>query len=310
MDEITVTVKKIYRITHTFVIFVLCPKEGNHYIDPEPGSIIGVKMWDGIIVPYSVFSLPGYEACYCIAVRINYDGEFSKYFITIGEGENLYITGPVQSFYNRNNTGYIFIAGGVGITPFISMAKQLDDENKKYHIYFSGRNKDEDCIFDISMIPRDRVTSRYSDSDLPRLNIKTILNSGQAGYGFYCCGPESMINDFEESSTSLNICDAYVENFKKDKLTNDRQFNVHLKKSDAIITVKSDESITQALRRSGFNAFKSVCGVGVCGACETKIIDGVPDHRDSILTSKERLSGDVMMICCSRSKTEVITLDL
>lgn len=310
MDTTTVTVKKIYRITHSFVIFVLAPIKGGHLIDPEPGSIIGVRMWDGIIVPYSVFSLPDYDDCYCIGVRINHEGEFSKYFITINDGDKLHITKPIKSFYIRNNYGYILIAGGVGITPFISMAKRLEKENKSYHIYFSGANKGEDKIFDICKIPRYRVTSRYSDSDHPRLNIKSILNSGRDGYGFYCCGPESMINDFEENAKYHNIKDYYVESFNNNSFTDDKQFNVHLKKSNATITVNSDESIAQALRRSGFNVFKSVCGVGVCGSCETKVIDGIPDHRDCVLTAKERSSGDVMMICCSRSKTDLITLDL
>ena len=142
------------------------------------------------------------------------------------------------------------------------------------------------------------------------LDIASILANAPKGSHFYCCGPEPMLNHFIELSKSIDASRVHCEFFKPaaTKLAGG-SFEVNLHKTKKIFSVGPNQTILQVLQKNGISAPGS-CEQGICGTCETHVLDGIPDHRDSLLSAEERSSNKVMMICCSRSLSPSITLDL
>jgi vanillate O-demethylase ferredoxin subunit len=147
-------------------------------------------------------------------------------------------------------------------------------------------------------------------SETGRVKIDSLVASEPAGTHFYCCGPTSMLEDFARATALLPAEHVHVESFMPAKPPADAgSFCVRLARSGKEITVAPDQTIIDALAVAGVDAPYS-CQQGICGSCETKVIEGTPDHRDEVLTGHERASNRTMMICCSRALTPVLVLDL
>ena len=142
------------------------------------------------------------------------------------------------------------------------------------------------------------------------LDLKTIICTAPAGAHLYCCGPAPMLSAFEEATEGRSVEEVHVEYFApKEALDLSGEFVVRLARSNQEFVVPSGRTILNVLRDAGLDVPFS-CEEGICGACETAVLSGIPDHHDSILTEQERAANDTMMICCGRAKSEVVVLDL
>jgi tetrachlorobenzoquinone reductase len=141
------------------------------------------------------------------------------------------------------------------------------------------------------------------------LDIATVVNQAPADAHLYCCGPAPMLDAFESAAGSRAPERVHVERFSAAKVAGGGAFFVELAKSGRRVFVGPDESIADALRAQGVEVQTS-CEQGICGTCETRVLAGRPDHRDELLSEGEKAANDVMMICCSRSKDDVLVLDL
>ncbi|MDZ4234883.1 MAG: PDR/VanB family oxidoreductase, partial [Dietzia sp.] len=203
-----------------------------------------------------------------------------------------------------------FIAAGIGITPILPMIESTHRNGTDWHLLYLGRRKDSMPFLDQLSVFGDRVTAVES-STMGRVDLSTVI-AANADAHFYACGPETLLDVLEDAVRKHPGTRLSVERFTpRGTVGNgaDTEFDVVLDSSDRVIPVRADQSMLSALLEDGVRVRNS-CGEGTCGSCEVVVLDGVPDHRDSILTDEERLDGDCMYVCVSRSRTATLTLDL
>jgi vanillate O-demethylase ferredoxin subunit len=142
------------------------------------------------------------------------------------------------------------------------------------------------------------------------MDLTAIVNAAPAGSHFYCCGPAPMLSAFEKATKALPPEQVHVEYFESqaDAATSGG-FTVRLARSGKDLRIAPGQTILDALEAAGV-AVSYSCRKGICGACETKVLAGTPDHRDTVLTATERASNRTMMVCCSGSLSSEIVLDI
>jgi len=226
-------------------------------------------------------------------------------------GDTVRIRGPRNNFHLLDSPRYVFIAGGIGITPILSMVAAAEAAGAKWTLLYGGRTESSMAFRDELAAYGDRVTCWPQDKN-GHLDLPTLLGTPQADTLIYCCGPPPMLDAVEKQCAHWPKGSLHVERFAAKPLeepVRDAQFEIYLEQSDLTLTVRPSESILDVVRAAGIGVLSS-CGEGICGTCETPVLEGVPDHRDSVLEEAERSANDCMMICVSRACTERLVLDL
>jgi ferredoxin-NADP reductase len=221
------------------------------------------------------------------------------------------VNGPRNHFaLNETAEKTIFIAGGIGITPIMSMIDRMRALERDWELIYCVRKR-SGAAFRESLEREPQV--RFNCDEEPggkMLDIAALVKAAPANAHLYCCGPAPMLEAFEAATKDLPRERVHLEYFAaKEAPAVEGGFTVVLAKSGRELSVPPGKSILDTLRESGLDVPYS-CGQGVCGTCETTVLEGIPDHRDLILTASERASNKRMMICCSGAKTERLVLDL
>jgi vanillate O-demethylase ferredoxin subunit len=202
----------------------------------------------------------------------------------------------------------LLIAGGIGITPIASMVSRLRARGLAWELHYSARRREEAAF--LEELGTQHVHLHIDEEHGGALlDIGAIVRQAPAHAHLYCCGPAPMLDAFESAASGRPAAQVHVERFSPAKVPGGGAFFVELAKSGRRIFVESGETIAEALRAHGVDVQTS-CEQGICGTCETRVLAGRPDHRDELLSDGERAANDVMMICCSRSKDDVLVLDL
>jgi ferredoxin-NADP reductase len=285
----------------------------DHFLLPgwSPGAHIDVTVPGGLTRQYSLCNeSAGDTRCWEVAVLR--EGPGSQYIHdTISIGQVLAVQGPRNHFPLLPGARYIFIAGGIGITPFRPMLAQVSATAADWQLLYGGRSRS-------SMAFLDEFTARYGSRldpwplDERGLIDLRILDQPIDGTLVYCCGPESLLQAVEERCSAWPPDSLRVERFRpKEPGTAVRQdtFEVTLARSGQTVRVPPERSILMCVREAGLDVASS-CEEGICGTCETRVLSGEVDHRDSILTAEERAANDTMMICCSRAFSDRLVLDI
>ncbi|MFI1291785.1 PDR/VanB family oxidoreductase [Streptomyces sp. NPDC020792] len=225
-------------------------------------------------------------------------------------GDLLSVGGPRNNFTLAPAKRYEFIAGGIGITPIITMIASAEAMGIDWHLLYGGRSRHSMAFLEELGQYGERV--KICPQDETGLLDLAFLNESTEGAKVYCCGPEPLLNAVE--SATPRWPDGYVrfERFvpaAQPPPVRSEPFTVELSHSRKSVTVGTDETILEAMATAGVPVLSS-CSQGICGTCEVAVLDGVPDHRDSLLTDAERARGDRMFVCVSRSITERLVLDL
>ncbi|MCB1337835.1 MAG: cytochrome P450/oxidoreductase [Maritimibacter sp.] len=280
-----------------------------------PGDHIDVQIQSGLIRQYSLAGDPGLEGPYRLGVLLDPDsrGGSARVHGDFAVGKTVRIGRPRANFpLNMEADHSILFAGGIGITPMLSMAYALDRAGKSFELHYSGRSADRLAFTDELARFGDRV--RYHLDDGPRaqmLDVGEVLASPTARTHVYCCGPNGFMDFVIHAAEKRGWAteNLHLERFGAEVNTDGAPFTVVAAKSGKTFEVAPGERISEKLIENGIEVAMS-CQSGVCGTCVTKVLDGMPDHRDMVLTDLEKASNRQITVCCSRSKTKKLVLDI
>jgi ferredoxin-NADP reductase len=275
--------------------------------DWEPGAHIDLEAAGDLVRQYSLCGDPA-DPGWQIAVLREPDGRGGSRYVhdTLAVGDTVRVSGPRNHFPLVDAKRYLFVAGGIGITPIRPMIAQVAAAGREWRLVYGGRTRS-------SMAFRGELEAGYPDHVEMHhgglLDLPALLADPAPDTAIYCCGPEPLLVAAEEHAPTGAL---HVERFtpKAGAADGPREtFEVELARTGAVLRVPADRSILQVLEASDVPVLSS-CQEGTCGTCETTVLSGTPDHRDSILTAEEQAAGDAMMICVSRSCGPRLVLDL
>ncbi|MDX3225115.1 PDR/VanB family oxidoreductase [Streptomyces sp. ME19-01-6] len=281
----------------------------------EPGAHIDLLLEDGLVRQYSLCGDPGDRGAWQIAVLREPAGRGGSAYVhdQLTEGTSVRVRGPRNNFALVPADRYLFVAGGIGITPILPMVAAAEAAGTGWTLLYGGRSR-------TSMAFADRLTASYGDrvrvtpeDEYGLLDLASHLAAPSPGTLVYCCGPEPLLKAVEERCADSWPAGALrVERFKAKEIDADApsgSFDVVLQQSGLTVTVPPDRSILRAVEEAGVQVLYS-CAEGTCGTCETDIIEGEAAHRDSVLTPQEQAANETMMICVSRCAGGRLVLDL
>jgi vanillate O-demethylase ferredoxin subunit len=320
IDLFPATVARKAREAEDICVFELAHPAGSPLPGFTAGAHINVEGPTGLLRQYSLCNKPGETGRYVIGVLKDPASRGGSLALhdRVQEGDVLRISAPDNRFSLASPRGYsILLAGGIGITPLLSMAEDLSQASAPFEVRYctrapartAFRNYLRRCRFASS------VHFHFDDGAAEqKLDLPGLLLDAPKDAHIYVCGPTGFIGYALRAAEQLGWSGDHLhtEYFTASKAAADtasREFDVKVASTGQIIRVAKDVSIAAALFECGIEVSLS-CEQGICGTCVTKILEGVPDHRDGYLTDEERARNDRMTICCSRSKSPMLVLDL
>jgi len=278
------------------------------------GAHIGVRVPNGLLRKYSLCNDPAERHRYQIAVKREDNGRGGSRSLIddVKAGDELRVTAPVNDFgLPPRAQDFLFIAGGIGITPMMAMIKQVVAEGKRFRLFYCSRSPQTTAFREELGAPKfkDAVTIHYDQGDPSRsLNLRPILAERKNREHLYCCGPRPLMEAVRAMTDHWSPTAVHFEAFSEAEThkADDKSFKIKLARSGAVLDVPTTKTILEVLREHGLEV-PSSCETGTCGTCRTKMLAGEADHRDLVLADHER--KDNIMICVSRARGEEITID-
>ncbi|MFJ8046704.1 PDR/VanB family oxidoreductase [Streptomyces luteogriseus] len=275
----------------------------------EPGAHVDVLLEPGLERQYSLCGDPADRSAWRIAVLRESAGRGGSAHVheRLGEGATVRVRGPRNNFGLEPAPRYRFVAGGIGITPILPMLAAAEAAGAEWTLLYGGRTRGSMAFGEELSRYGDRVTLAPED-ETGLLDLPSVLDDVPEGTLVYCCGPGPLLDAVEARCPSGVL---RVERFrpKEQETGGTTAFEVELARSGRTLTVAPEVSVLDAVRDAGVEVLYS-CTEGTCGTCETDVLDGEPDHRDSVLTEDERAAGETMLICVSRCRGKRLVLDL
>ena len=304
----------------------------------EPGAHVDVVLPSGLVRQYSLCGDPADRSCLKVAVLRDANGRGGSRELheTPLVGRTLEIRGPRNHFKLGEADEYLLIAGGIGITPILTMLRHLDSDGAAYKLVYGGRSRSTMAFLDELAAYGGVEVVAEDESGLPDLDA--VLDAASPGTEVWCCGPEGLLRAVEAAGKARGI-PVHVERFgtqgpprprtsapvsaagaatevagsdgvpANGATVADGAFQVELRQSGMTLDVDPDRTILEVVREHIPTVISS-CEEGFCGACETVVVDGIPDHRDDVLSDDERAANETMMICVSRACSKRLVLDL
>jgi ferredoxin-NADP reductase len=290
--------------------------EGNSLASWQPGAHIDVHLASQpeLLRQYSLCGDPNDGSCYRVAVlrERSADRGGSRYVHEeLRPGHQIAVALPRNNFELIESPRYLFLAGGIGITPLLPMIAEADRRGAAWELHYGGRSRASMAFLDELAPYGHRVHLVFGQP----LEVEVLLRETADNTLVYACGPTGLLDAVESVAHLLPEGAIRLERFKgkqsgpTQSQDQDTPVRVLCEQSGTAVTVDAGEPILDALEKAGVEVVSS-CREGVCGTCETAVIRGVPDHRDSVLTTDERQAGDTMMICVSRGLTDELVLDI
>lgn len=319
MSELTVRVKRLKDEALDVRSFELIPTDGGTLPAFVPGSHIDVHLGPGLVRQYSLCGDPADTASYTIAVKNepNSRGGSRAMHERVKEGEVLALSRPRNNFSLVTDAQHhLLVAGGIGVTPLLSMARHLSSAGVSFELQYFSRSIQHTAFHDLLSAAqyKDKVVFHYAlDPDAVRAYLRRLLWHRPEGAHLYLCGPRPFMDLVETTAAPTWAPESvHLEYFSADpsSLAGPRDtFKVRLSRSGGEYVIPAETSIVRALAEHGVN-IETSCEQGVCGTCLTGVLQGKPDHRDVFLTDDEKAAGDKIMPCVSRSKDDFLVLDL
>jgi vanillate O-demethylase ferredoxin subunit len=279
----------------------------------KPGAHIDLHLPNGLVRTYSLCNEPADNTRYVIAVKREADGRGGSLALhdDIRLGDVIGVSLPRGGLDpDAGIARYVFVAGGVGVTPFLSMARHLErTEQADFTLHLIVREEVPLAAHLGSLIEEGRIVL-HRTSRTGRPDLAALVGEGGAGTLVACCGPEGMTDDFERVTAAWPAANVHIERFVAPPPVIDpdaKPFTLSLARSGTEIQVRAGQTMLAALQEGGIDIATSCCG-GICGACKVGWIEGKPVHRDRILSPYER--ERYLMVCVAGSETERLVLDL
>lgn len=283
------------------------------------GAHVAVRLPSGQARHYSLASDPQDRARYVIAVLREEQSRGGSRFMheQVRLGGRLALVPPVNRFpLAEPGRRHLLIAGGVGITPLLAMARRLDRLGADYTLVYCTRRPADAAFRRILVAPPFAAHLRFvHDGGDPGqgLDIAQALAAEPADAHIYCCGPAGMLRAFKTAAAGWPAHQVHSEAFTAEpavaSTAENRAFTVVAAKSGLRVVVPPEESVLAALLRRGIDV-PCLCREGYCGSCLTRVLSGIPDHRDTVQSDAEKAANDHMTLCCSRAHSDVLILDL
>lgn len=296
------------------VSLVLTDPAGGELPAWTPGAHVDLLLTAELTRQYSLCGSPADRSRMRLGVLLDRAGRGGSRHVhdRLQPGSVVPVRGPRNNFPLVAAPRYLFLAGGIGITPLLPMVAEAESTGADWRLFYGGRRRDSMAFRDELAAYGERVEV-WPEDERGMLDLAAILGTPQPGTLVYACGPEGMLQAVEGRCAPWPAGALHVERFAA-KPTGEpppapTTFEVVCQRSGITVTVPADRSILEVVQDAGVNALSS-CLEGVCGTCETAVVEGEPDHRDSLLTDDEKAAGDYMMICVSRSRGERLVLDL
>lgn len=312
--------------------------DGSDVPEWQPGSHVDLVLPSGLVRQYSLCGRPEDRKELRVAVLRDLHGRGGSKELhdTALVGRTIGVRGPRNHFKLKDADEYLLVAGGIGVTPILTMVRHLEAQGQQWRLLYGGRSRTTMAFLEelekygsaVSVVAED-------ESGLP--DLRGYFSEGGMGAQIYCCGPEGLLRAVEGLGAELRI-PVHIERFAaspkksaapspptrsmpappsdgeivKDAGTGrnpDDAFFVELRKTGVTVEVDPDRTILETVREHLPQVISS-CEEGFCGACETAVIEGIPDHRDDVLDPSEKAANKTMMICIGRSCSEKLVLDL
>ncbi len=312
-------VRSVREIAEEVRSYELVPADSTVWPPFGAGAHVDVEADAKHVRQYSLCGRPGEAGVYRIAVRRDAQGRGGSRALhdNVKPGDAIRISPPRNRFpLSMGFREYVLVAGGIGITPLLSMAHELHAASKEFTLHLCARTLAalpfRDDLPDLPFA--DRIVVHLDDGKPHgRLVPETDLGSYREGRAIYLCGPSGFMDWVAKAAADLAWPEAMVfsESFVPPRLdaTQNKRFEVMLAKTGKLLTVEPDQFLIDVLHANGCMVMCS-CTQGICGSCLSPVLEGVPDHRDAILTDAERESNRQMTVCVSRAKSERLVLDL
>ncbi|MGW1271899.1 PDR/VanB family oxidoreductase [Streptomyces sp. NPDC002491] len=275
----------------------------------EPGAHVDVVLGPGLERQYSLCGDPADRSAWRIAVLREPAGRGGSAHVhdEVRQGDKVRVRGPRNHFALLPAARYRFIAGGIGITPVLPMLAAAEAAGAEWTLLYGGRTRGSMAFTGELARYGERVTVAPQD-ETGLLDLAAVLDELPEDALVYCCGPAPLLDAVEERCPAAAL---HVERFqaREQPAGTDTEFEVELAQSRRTVTVAPGVSVLDTVRAAGVEVLFS-CTEGTCGTCETDVLEGVPEHRDSVLTAAEREAGETMMICVSRCRGRRLVLDL
>ena len=306
-------VARAERVARDIHLFELRDAAGGQLPAFTAGSHVSVRAPGGSVRKYSLCNDPAERDRYVIAVKRDPQGHGGSVDLVdnVHSGDSIEVSEPANAFELAEKApAYLLIAGGIGITPILSMARRLEALGKRYRLVYLTRSR-EDAAFaeELSREPFARkVTMHHDGGDATRSFDLWPLLEKPNGH-VYCCGPRGVMEAVRDMTGHWSRSAVHFESFLDATASakpEDKAFTVRLARSGSSIEVPPAVSILQAMREAGHEA-PSSCESGTCGTCKTRLLEGAADHRDLVLMDDEREGW--IMICVSRALTPAIVID-
>ena len=303
------------RAADDILVLRLASPDGSALPAWMPGTHLEVALPSGLVRHYSLCGDPADRSSYRIAVLREQPGRggSAELFGLAAVGLELDVHQLRNRFRLREATHSLLIAGGIGITPLLPMAQSLRRRKRSFELVYAGRDWGSMVLTDeVAELPNARIVESRREG---RLELRSLLAATPDGTAVYGCGPAGMIAELRAlAAAEGDRIRVYTEAFQGDEPAPaspavDTPFVVELARSGLTVDVAPGQSVLQAVR-TAVPAAPSSCEQGWCGTCETRVLDGEPEHRDRVLTDGERECGESMMICVSRARSDRLVLDL
>jgi vanillate O-demethylase ferredoxin subunit len=299
--------------------FELAAEDGSALPPYEPGAHIDVHVPAGPVRQYSLCGDASDRLRYRIAVlhEPTSRGGSSGMHERVAEGAALQISAPRNHFTLAGGAAHhLLLAGGIGITPLLAMARALALDGQSFTLHYATRTR-ERTAFEAELRASafsDRVRFHHDDgAPEQRLDLPTLLAAPQAGQHLYVCGPQGFMDAVLSTARAQGWPETQLhwEYFSAPpaQAEGDGAFEVQLGREGRVVQVPAGQTVVQALAEAGV-MLPTSCEQGICGTCLTRVIDGQPDHRDQYLTPEEQAACDQFLPCCSRAKSARLVLDL
>jgi ferredoxin-NADP reductase len=314
LSRVTLEIRAKDTIADGVVSLTLAHPDGARLPDWTPGSHIDLVLPEGTTRQYSLCGDRWDPHTYRVAVLREPAGRGGSAYVhdRLAPGDLVGVGGPRNHFPLVPADRYLFIAGGIGITPLLPMIHQAELIGADWQLLYGGRSR-------ASMAFREELSAAHGDrvrispqDECGLLDLAPWLGTPDPGTKVYCCGPAPLLAAVEQACAAWPSYSLRTERFNAGALpepVHQTAFEVELRRTGRTVTVMPDTSVLHAVRQVGADVLSS-CEQGTCGTCLTPVLEGTPDHRDSILTDHERAANDCMLPCVSRSRGDRLVLDL
>jgi vanillate O-demethylase ferredoxin subunit len=281
------------------------------------GAHIDLHLPNAMIRSYSLVNASSERDRYVVAVQHEADGQGGSAWMhtTPRVGDLFRIVPPANDFpLDEHAPTSVFIAGGIGVTPIVSMVRRLVALGRPWHLHYAARSEAEAPyageLRALADAGQGELVFSFRDTRTRRLDIPGIVREAPSDAHLYCCGPGAMIDVFQNAAGERPPATVHCERFSASAAADTSGgFEVVLAKSGRRITIEAGKTILDTLLDHSVDVAYA-CSAGVCGTCITRVIEGVPEHRDDYLTDEEKHANASIMVCCSGSRSPTLVLDL